>query len=292
MNPIILSRSFGTHDGSFHADEVTACALLIYFNLIDRDKIFRTRNLDQLSHCEFVCDVGGIYDPINKRFDHHQNEYKGKLSSAGMILNYLYDQEIIQSTTYDFLNKMVITGVDQVDNGLIEPLYGHASFSSIIASYVPVSYEASQEEYDSHFYQALDFVLGFFSRILMKLEYIRTCKDVVIDAMEKSNYCLIFDQPLSWIETFFENGGLHHPAKFVLMPSQQHWKLRAIPPSFEERMKVRIPLPEEWAGLLDDDLKKITNIPGAIFCHKGRFISVWETKEDALKALDQIKNKL
>ena len=32
----IRPRSFGTHDGSFHADEVTACALLLLFDLIDR----------------------------------------------------------------------------------------------------------------------------------------------------------------------------------------------------------------------------------------------------------------
>jgi len=51
---------------------------------------------------------------------------------------------------------------------------------------------------------------------------------------------------------------------------------------------VRLPLPEEWAGLLEDDLKKASEIPGAIFCHKGRFISVWETKEDAFKALKYI----
>ena len=51
-------------------------------------------------------------------------------------------------------------------------------------------------------------------------------------------------------------------------------------------MKVRLPQPKQWAGLLDEDLKRISGIPGAIFCHKGRFISVWETREDALKALE------
>nr|NGX27459.1 hypothetical protein [Chlamydiota bacterium] len=40
----MISRSLGTHDGSFHADEVSACALLLVFDLIDRDKIFRTRD--------------------------------------------------------------------------------------------------------------------------------------------------------------------------------------------------------------------------------------------------------
>jgi uncharacterized UPF0160 family protein len=88
------------------------------------------------------------------------------------------------------------------------------------------------------------------------------------------------------LEPFFELDGIHHPARFVIMPSGVHWKLRGIPPSYEDRMKVRLPQPKEWAGLLDEDLKRVSGIPGAIFCHKGRFISVWETKEDALKALE------
>ena len=53
-------------------------------------------------------------------------------------------------------------------------------------------------------------------------------------------------------------------------------------------MKVRHPQPQKWAGLLDEELKKVTGIPGAIFCHKGRFISVWESKEDALRALELV----
>ncbi len=66
--------------------------------------------------------------------------------------------------------------------------------------------------------------------------------------------------------------------------------MRGIPPTLRQSMQVRIPFPEEWAGLLDNELKKITNIPGAIFCHKERFISVWNTKEDALKALQLVLN--
>src|SRR5262245_37911373 len=89
MNERKIKRSFGTHDGSFHADEVTACALLLLFDLIDRDKIVRTRDSMILGTCEFVCDVGGLYNPSKKLFDHHQAEYTGSLSSAGMILEYL-----------------------------------------------------------------------------------------------------------------------------------------------------------------------------------------------------------
>jgi uncharacterized UPF0160 family protein len=53
-------------------------------------------------------------------------------------------------------------------------------------------------------------------------------------------------------------------------------------------MKVRQPLPLEWAGLSEGQLKAVCGIPGAIFCHKGRFISVWQTKADALRALEVV----
>src|SRR5271170_2959520 len=90
-----IPRSFGAHDGTFHADEVTACALLLLFNLIDADKIVRTRELERLEQCEYVCDVGGIYDPAKKLFDHHQVGYQGSLSSAGMILLHLKASHLI-----------------------------------------------------------------------------------------------------------------------------------------------------------------------------------------------------
>ena len=106
--------------------------------------------------------------------------------------------------------------------------------------------------------------------------------------MKQYRECLIFDKGLPWLENFFDLGGIKHPALFVIMPSGSHWKLRGIPPSYESRMQVRLPLPEAWAGLLENDLKRVSGIQGAVFCHKGRFTSVWETKEDALKALEYV----
>ena len=91
---------------------------------------------------------------------------------------------------------------------------------------------------------------------------------------------------MPWLDAFFELNGENHPAKFVIMPSGGHWKLRGIPPSSSDRMKVRKPLPRAWGGLLDEELKRVSQIPGAIFCHKGLFISVWETEEDALRAME------
>ena len=133
---VIDNRSFGTHDGTFHADDVMAAALLSHFNLIDIDKITRTRNINLLESREFICDVGGIYDPDKKRFDHHQNDYTGSLSSAGMVLVYLLDSNIIEIALYTYLNDLVIKGVDDIDNGLVNPVKGHCNFSSIISNFL------------------------------------------------------------------------------------------------------------------------------------------------------------
>ena len=49
-----------------------------------------------------------------------------------------------------------------------------------------------------------------------------------------------------------------------------------------------IPFPEEWAGLLGDQLVKVTGIPGAVFCHKGLFLSVWDSRESCEEALNLV----
>lgn len=280
-----ISRSVGIHDGTFHADEVTACGLLINFGLVDREKVIRSRDPEKLAECEYVCDVGGVYDPDKKCFDHHQVSYTGDLSSAGMVLRYLFDQNIITQEEYHFFNHSLILGVDAHDNGRSPQIVGFCTFSHVIANFNPVIYDAPEEALEKSFEEALGFAIGHLRRFHERFLYNRKCRDVVKEVMESHEICLMFEHATPWLESFFALGGKHHPALFVIMPAGEYWKLRCIPPDYEHRMQVRLPLPEEWAGLLGDDLKRVSGIEGAIFCHKGRFTSVWETREDALKAL-------
>lgn len=286
MNHPKLLRSVGTHDGTFHADEVTACALLVLFDLVDEDKIVRTRDLEVLRRCEYVCDVGGIYDPSQKLFDHHQADYQGPLSSAGMVLRYLVDTKVLSAQEFDFFNSVLISGVDAHDNGKELHSKGVCTYSHVISNFTPIYHEASPQEQDAAFGRALAFANGHVRRLWERYKYTHSCRQIVAEKMQQGGEYLVFEKSIPWMESFFELGGAKHPAKFVIMPSGGHWKLRGIPPSMEERMRVRIPLPAPWAGLLEDDLKKVSGISGAIFCHKGRFISVWETREDAFKALE------
>ena len=286
-----MDKSFGTHDGHFHADEVTACALLVYYNLVQKNLIFRTREENILKKCEYVCDVGGIYDPKKKRFDHHQADYNMNLSSAGMVLLYLKDQKILLDELYHFLNNFFIIGVDAHDLGDVKLKIGFCSFSQVIETFVPLGEGIDSKTFDKAFLDALEFTLNFLKRLIKRFYYFQKAKEIVKKHMEKKDFFLVFEKAVSWVEAFFELGGENHPALFIIMPSGNNWKLRAIPPSYEDRMNVRIPLPEEWAGLRGEKLKEVSGIEGAIFCHKGRFISIWETKEDALRALEYIFKK-
>lgn len=290
MDLEIIKKSFGTHDGSFHADEVCACSLLLLNNLIEKDKIYRTRDQTTLDKCEYVCDVGGIYDPKIKRFDHHQKEYSGELASAGMILLYLKSKAFIDQTLYEYLNYSLIKNVDAHDIGKTENR-GY-SFSQIIANFLPIDYMASTQERNASFLKAVEFTYSHLKRMQDRFFYSRKCLDKVKTAMATKKKYLIFEESIPWMDAFFELGGESHKALFIVMPTQGHYKLRAIPPDSNSRMKVRLPLPFEWAGLHTDDLKKVSKIDGAIFCHKGRFISIWKTKEDAMKALKYVFKKV
>lgn len=283
-----MERTVGTHDGTFHSDEVTAVALLILFDLVDREGVIRTRNPERLADCRYVCDVGGEYDPKRGLFDHHQVSYKGGMSSAGMILSFLRDTGKLPEEDYQHLHDSLVAGIDAHDNGRAEQIPGTCTFSHVIANFNPPEYDASKEASEAAFNGALDFTLGHLRRFIDRHRKNRESLSAVKEAMEKGQEVLFFDRPLPWLESFFALGGEEHPAKFIVMPSGTQWKVRCVPPSYAKRMQVRMPLPKSWAGLLEEDLVRESGINGAVFCHKGRFTSVWETREAAILALKKI----
>ena len=284
----IVPRSFGTHDGTFHADEVTACAMLLLLRLIDKDKIIRTRDRALLNRCEYVCDVGGTYEPELKRFDHHQVDYVGSLSSAGMVLEYIRTSRLLTSRETDYLNNSLVRGIDAHDNGKDPQLPGYCLFSHVISNFNPINYEASDEELYAAYLSAVEFTVTHLQRLLERYRYNQSARGEVQKIMNTDKEYLLFEHHIPWIDAFFELGGERHSAKFIIMPIGGQWKLRGIPPTNDDRMRVRIPHPAAWAGLMDKDLTAVSGIPDGVFCHKGRFISVWKTKEAALAAVERI----
>jgi len=121
-----------THDGMPHIDEITAIALLNRLELplqVTRSRVANPNDFDM------VLDVGSKYDGI-KLFDHHQTDYTGNRSSAGLILDY------IQTTLGAFTDlelarvKPLIDAIDAHDTGrAIMPL---TSVNNSVASLINI----------------------------------------------------------------------------------------------------------------------------------------------------------
>jgi len=133
----------GTHNGTFHCDEVMACYLLKLLPEYKDAEIVRTRDLSVLDTCDIVVDVGGIFDPSRHRYDHHQRPFdesmhslsagkfswKTKLSSAGLVyyhfgmrilsqlLHTKTEDELVQ-VLFKKIYENLMEEIDAVDNGI------------------------------------------------------------------------------------------------------------------------------------------------------------------------------
>ena len=77
----VAQNTIGTHSGTFHCDEVLACFLLSKHQEFSKHKILRTRDESLLAKCDIVVDVGSVFDPATKRYDHHQKTFNETFSS-------------------------------------------------------------------------------------------------------------------------------------------------------------------------------------------------------------------
>lgn len=72
---IKTSPFIGTHEGTFHCDDVTACYMLKSLNRFKDHDIVRTRDPEKLAQADIVVDVGGELDIERLRLDHHQRSF-------------------------------------------------------------------------------------------------------------------------------------------------------------------------------------------------------------------------
>lgn len=76
------TMKIGTHSGVFHCDDALACFMLKCLPRYKEAQIIRSRDESILKECDVVVDVGGVYDPVAQRFDHHQRGFVETLSSV------------------------------------------------------------------------------------------------------------------------------------------------------------------------------------------------------------------
>jgi uncharacterized UPF0160 family protein len=274
-----------THSGPFHCDDVFAGALLRTFFAPELSFV-RTRDLARIAAADIAIDVGGEYDAERRRFDHHQRDYQGTLSSAGMVLAWLEQEGHLEPLFAQKLREEWVDYIDSVDIGKRKPDADVPCLPSVIGAMCEQAH--THPEFDAGYLEAVQVCCAILNGLHISHRRTEEARAAVGAAMERAvadnTRVMVFDQHYKWKRTYFDQGGAEHPTDYVLIPDGERWQLLAIPPthgSFENKR----PMPSAWAGLVDDALAEVVGVAGAKFCHKNLFIAVFDTRAAALEAI-------
>lgn len=287
----------GTHDGSFHADEVFATAiLLIAYQTI---AVVRTRNPDVLAKQTVVLDVGGVYQPSEGRFDHHQKggarkrEDGTEYATAGLVwdsrglsaIRQLLEPGLSNVDARDIrdrLDQAFFRYVDAVDCGAEVP--GPIAFqaSSMISGFNP-SWDDPAADYDTRFAQAVEFAAAIVRNLVRDAAARLRARDLVSRAGTlEDGRIVVLETGAPWAEAVVNT---RPDALFVLFPEASgtgNWMVRVVPAELGS-FRARKDLPEAWAGLRGKDLDAVTGVAGCVFAHNGRFVCAHATQDGALQ---------
>lgn len=318
----MTGKKIGTHNGTFHCDEVLACFFLRQLPEYKDAEIIRTRDPAELAKCDIVVDVGGEFDPKNHRYDHHQRTFVEtfhslcpekpwvtKLSSAGLVYLHFGRQLLAQLTQlatgdrqvealFDKMYENFVEEVDAVDNGISqydgEARYAVSTTMSARIGHLNPRWNSKSQDTEEGFQKALALVgaefldrLDFYQNSWLPARVVVEGAVQMRTQVDPSGEVLMFSQGgCPWKEHLFtleKELNVETPIKFVLYPDQNgNWRVQCVPAGLHT-FQNRLPLLEEWRGVRDEALSKLSGIPGCIFVHAGGFIGGNCTKEGALE---------
>lgn len=292
VNKITITKNIAeataiTHGGIFHADEVMGTVILQ--KCIGNITLCRTFKVpEELKEGVIVYDIGF------GRYDHHQKGGNGARESGvpfaacGLIWK-AFGQKIAADTcnpelVWNLIDRDLIQGIDAIDNGVMPKADYPAqamTLSSVISGFNP-NWD-SNEEPDVAFAKAVEFAEVVFDNVLESAISKAKAQQIVEEAIEKAKeHIMVLEQFVPWQEGIFSS--TNHKAceiQFVVFPSNRGgYNWQCVPDglgSFRQRKTV----PEEWKGLHDDDLQRVTGIETATFCHPAGFIGGAKTFADA-----------
>ncbi len=289
-----------THDGSFHADDIFACATLsILFERKGHDfEVTRTREPELIQAADYVFDVGGVHDEATNRFDHHQVGGAGKrkfgegnkaveieYAAFGLVWKKFGEEVAGSKKAADIIEKKLVAAIDAGDNGqdLLENKYDVYPYTiqSVFSSMRPTWKEDDLTD-DEMFFKCVVIAKEILLREIVQAQDSTEAEEKMIAAYHNTEdkRIIVLDKNYSFeysLENFPEPLYLISPSRKIA----DKWSVRAVrkdPKKFTNKKD----FPKAWAGLRDEALQQVTGVPDAIFCHRALFLAVAKTKEGAL----------
>jgi len=309
-------KKIGTHDGSFHADDVLAVFLLKNTEEFRESVVIRSRDQEILQNCDCVLDVGGEYNHEKRRYDHHQTDFKMTypgfsvpLASCGLIF-FHYGPEIVTNVLkksgrsaenhVEYLCReiysAIIKEIDAIDNGYSQvPNNGTINYrintgiSSRIGALNPL-WRDPNPDYDDHFRNAVRYVGEEFTTLLNHL----FDSDVpAIDLCQKayskrydyhpSGQIIVFDAfvPFDKHLKRIEHDNPESPLiLYSISPrTDGTYSIKALGTGSGFELRKALPFP----GLRAIELSEKSGIEGGVFVHKTGFTGAFATYEGAFR---------
>lgn len=278
-----------THNGKFHSDDVFALATLrMVFD--DNIKVIRTRDPKTIEAGDYVVDVGGVYEPAKKRFDHHQIGGAGKrvnaisYASFGLIWKEFGEKLCGSPEVADMIEKKLVQVVDADDNGqslmnLVYPDVIPFTFRNVIFSYMP-NWNEPHVKMDDRFAEAVEFAKGLLEREIKKAQSKHEGNKIVEQVYRETadKRIIVLDNFYPWNDVLSK----YPEPLFVISPDRENntWHVGALndPVTFKSRKD----LPAAWAGKRDAELAAVTGVPDSVFSHNALHMAVAKSKEGAL----------
>lgn len=288
-----------THSGRFHADEVFACAALsiLYEGKVE---IVRSREPKVWETGDYVVDVGGVYDPETKRFDHHQEGGAGArvngvpYSSFGLVWKHYGEKLAGSIEAAETIDKRLVQPIDAGDNGMDSflPIEGMAPYliQDIVMVFAPSWNETRTD--DDGFFEVLEIAIKILDRTIRRTQDIVLGQHFVEEAYAQApdKRIIILEGSYPWHEVLAS----HAEPLYVITPDRGvkgDWKVEAIRDD-SRTFKNRKSFPLSWAGKQGEELAEISGVSDAFFCHNNRFITAAHSKEGAIALATMAANAL
>ncbi len=278
------------HDGAFHPDDVFSVAILSMY-LEKPLKIFRTRDPKILSKMDYVLDVGKEYNPKEFKFDHHQTGWGEKrdngilYATSGLVWKEYGEKITGSQEVVKKIDEKIIQTIDAEDNGMEickNVIEGVSPYTAIDYIYsLNLTWMEKKGDRLKAFTAAVEEAIKILKREIKKSKDSLVGKKKVIETYEKTKdkRILVLDDDYSWKKTI----SAYPEPLFVIkqFDDGKMWSVKAVNAE-GYKFKSRLDFPETWAGKVGKELVEITGIPGALFCHNGRYMCAAESGEAAI----------
>ncbi|MHB1330574.1 MAG: MYG1 family protein [Minisyncoccota bacterium] len=278
-----------THNSTYHADDVFAVAALL---LIEPDaEVVRTRDIGAITSADYVVDVGLEYDPLKKRFDHHQIGGAGArdngIQYASFGLVWKEYGEVLSGGKREALiiDRKLAQPLDAHDNGMPIAEYKYErireySVIDFLYSYLDKPDQTEGDLYEM-FMKVVSIAKDLLEREINKAKESVRSFDAVIDLYKSAEdkRVIIMDKEYEWQEALMS---MPEPVFAVYPRNDGSWGVKCVPVVAKVYGTRRKDFPTEWGGKVGEELQKITGVPDAIFAHRGLFMVAAKTKEGAL----------